>query len=33
MENNICHDCKKDMLIEEDEIKNGVRLEYQNKCF
>ena len=30
MENNICHDCKKDMLIEEDEIKNGVRLEYQN---
>ena len=25
---NICHDCKKDILVENDEIKNGVYLAY-----
>jgi ribonucleoside-triphosphate reductase len=29
-ENNVCHDCKKDIIIENDEIKNGVSLVYDN---
>lgn len=27
---NICHDCKKEITIEEKEIKNGVMLTYDN---
>ena len=27
----VCHDCKKDILLEGDEVKNGVYLEYKNK--
>jgi hypothetical protein len=26
---NFCHDCKKEIFIEEDEIKGGVYLEYE----
>jgi len=29
-ENNICHDCKKEIAIEGEEIKNGVQLAYDN---
>lgn len=28
--NKVCHDCGKDILVEEDEIKNGVFLVYDN---
>ena len=27
---NVCHDCEKDILLEGDDVKNGVYLEYQN---
>ena len=27
--NNVCHDCKKDIEINEDVIKNGVYLSYE----
>jgi len=27
---NICHDCSKEILMDNDEIKNGVYLEYEN---
>lgn len=27
---NFCHDCKKEIKIEEEEIKNGVMLAYDN---
>jgi ribonucleoside-triphosphate reductase len=30
LENNFCHDCKKDIVIENQEIKNGVYLSYDN---
>jgi hypothetical protein len=31
MENeNICHDCGKEILVENEEIKNGVQLVYEN---
>ena len=26
----VCHDCNQEILVENDEIKNGVFLEYQN---
>ena len=26
--NNLCHDCKKEILVEDEEIKNGVLLAY-----
>ena len=29
-ENNVCHDCKKEIEIEGEEIKNGVYLSYDN---
>lgn len=29
-ENNICHDCKKEIEIDGEEIKNGVYLSYDN---
>jgi len=28
---NVCHDCKKEILIENEEIKNGVYLEYERE--
>lgn len=28
--NNACHDCKKDIIIEGEDIKNGVYLNYDN---
>ena len=27
---NLCHDCEKEILMDNDEIKNGVYLEYSN---
>ena len=27
---NVCHDCTKDIIMEGDEVKDGVYLEYQN---
>lgn len=27
---NFCHDCKKEIFVENDEIKGGIYLEYQN---
>ena len=27
---NVCHDCAKDILLEGDEVRDGVYLEYQN---
>jgi len=30
VENNICHDCAKEISIENEEIKGGVYLEYEN---
>ena len=29
-EKNLCHDCAKEILVENDEVKNGVYLEYKN---
>jgi len=29
-ENNICHDCGAEIILEQDEIKNGVLLSYEH---